>query len=133
MEKLNWHDLYDPIGNSMKLCRKAMEGDASFVNETLDRNHEELASRVSKYDENVLSAIVVTSYYRARDYYDVRKEENGIDGRSDVSFFPRKARFFLSSSSSRSGVPPKRLSPRSRKKPIGRPGPITKERCSSSA
>ena len=90
LEKLDWHDLYDPIGNSMKLYKKTMEGDLSFINETLDRNHEELASQVSKYDENVLSVIVVASYYRARDLYEIRKEENSINGRSDVSFFPRR-------------------------------------------
>ncbi len=91
LEKLDWHDIYDPIGNSSKLYKKTMEGDASFVSQTLDRNHEELASQVSKYDENVLSVVVVASYYKARDHYEVRKEENSINGRSDVSFYPRRA------------------------------------------
>ncbi len=88
LEKLGWKDIYDPISNSMKLCEETFKGNADFIDSTLDRNHRELASFISKNDEKVLALIVATSYYRARDFYRVKQEDACVSGRSDVSFFP---------------------------------------------
>ncbi len=88
LEALDWKDAYDPIGNSKKLCEETFKGNTDFIDKTLDRNHKELASFISKNDEKVLTLIVATSYYRARDSYRVKQEDTCIRGRSDVSFFP---------------------------------------------
>ena len=56
----------------------------------MDRNHKDLASPISKNDEKVLALVVATSYYRVRDFYFVNQENTGINGRSDVSFYPTK-------------------------------------------
>ncbi len=88
LEALDWKDAYDPIGNSKKLCEETFKGNTDFIDKTLDRNHKELASFISKNDEKVLALIVATSYYRARDSYRVKQEDTCISGRSDVSFFP---------------------------------------------
>ena len=90
LEKLNWHDLYDPISNSMKLYEETFKGNTEFIDETLDRNHKDLASPISKNDEKVLALVVATSYYRVRDFYFVNQESTEINGRSDVSFYPTK-------------------------------------------
>ena len=88
IEALGWKDIYDPISNSPKLCEETFKGNLAFINETLDRNHKEMASFINKNDENVLAVIVSTSYYKARDYYRVKQEDTCVSGRSDLSFFP---------------------------------------------
>jgi hypothetical protein len=91
LEELDWSDIYDPISNSEKLLKDTLAGNAEAINEAFDRNHKELASPFSKNDENVLSIVAAVSYYKARNHYWVKKEEISMNGRSDISFFPKEA------------------------------------------
>ena len=91
LQKARWADIYDPISNSEKLLRDTLSGNAEAIDAAFDRNHKELASPFSKNDENVLSVIAIVSYYKARNHYSVRKEEISMNGRSDISFFPKEA------------------------------------------
>lgn len=88
LEALNWKSIYDPISNSLNLLEATIKGDDEEISIALDRNHQDLASPFSKNDEDVLGIVVIVSYYRARQYYVVKKEETSMNGRSDVSFFP---------------------------------------------
>ncbi len=90
IEKLDWKEARDPIGDSPSLLQATIDGDAEKIDATLDRNHRELASPFTKNDEGVLALVVIVSYYKARERYWVRKEETSINGRSDVSLFPKK-------------------------------------------
>ncbi len=90
LEKLGWEDIYDPISNSPKLLKATVNGDVEAISRAFDRNHRELAAPFTKNDEGVLALITIVSYYRAREDYWVRKEETSMNGRSDVSFFPKK-------------------------------------------
>ncbi len=93
LEALDWKDIYDPISSSPKLLKATIEGDVEAIDEAFDRNHRDLASPFNKNDEKVLYLITVISYYKARDDYEFKKEEISMNGRSDVSFFPRKPGF----------------------------------------
>ena len=88
LEALDWKDIYDPISNSPKLLQATIDGDVEEINRGLDKNHKDLASPFSKSDEGVLGIVTIVSYYRARSFYEIRKEEVSMKGRSDVSFFP---------------------------------------------
>jgi hypothetical protein len=90
LEKVGWSDIYDPISNSERLLKDTLAGNCGAIDEAFDRNHKELASPFSKNDENVLSVIAAVSYYKARVHYSVRKEEVSMNGRSDISFFPKE-------------------------------------------
>ena len=88
--EIRWDSIYDPISNSERLLKDTLGGNAEAIDAAFDRNHKELASPFSKNDENVLSVIAIVSYYKARNYYSVRKEEISMNGRSDISFFPKE-------------------------------------------
>lgn len=89
LKKLNWKDVYDPISNSLKLYDETLKGNTTFINETLDRNHQELASIFNKNKEDILGVIVHISYYDVNDFYFIRKEDTSTLGRADLSFTPR--------------------------------------------
>ena len=90
LEKVGWSGIYDPISNSEKLLKDTLSGNVEAIDAAFDRNHKELASPFSKNDENVLSIVAIVSYYRAKAHYSVRKEEISMNGRSDISFFPKE-------------------------------------------
>ena len=87
---LDWKEIYDPISHSERLLADTISGKLEEINRTLDRNHKELASPLNKNDENVLALVIIVSYYRAKAHYSVNKEGISINGRSDVSFFPKE-------------------------------------------
>ena len=88
--EIKWESIYDPISTSERLLKDTLGGDAEAIDAAFDRNHKELASPFSKNDENVLSIVAIVSYYRAKAHYSVRKEEISMNGRSDISFFPKE-------------------------------------------
>ena len=88
-KKLKWYELDNPISSSFKLLEKTLKGDVDFINETLDINHKELASLFNKNKEDVLGIIVYMSYYRAKEFYAIRKEDTSTLGRADITFTPR--------------------------------------------
>ncbi len=89
MNKLKWTDIYNHISSSEELLERTLEGDTEFINETLDRNHNELATIFNKNKEDVLGIIVYISYYNAKKYYEIIKEANTTKGRADLVFKPR--------------------------------------------
>ena len=89
--EIKWGSIYDPISNSEKLLKDTLSGNTGAIDEAFDRNHRELASPFSKNDESVPSIVAIVSYYRAKAHYSVRKEETSMNGRSDISFFPKEA------------------------------------------
>lgn len=89
LKKLDWSEIYDPISNSEKLYEETMKGNVTFINETLDKNHKEMASVFNKNKEDVLGIIVLMSYYRAKKFYLIKKEDNSTLGRADLTFIPR--------------------------------------------
>ncbi len=68
---LKWNNIYNPISSSEELLEKTLSGDTEFINETLDRNHNELATVFNKNKEDVLGIIVYKSYYNAKKYYEI--------------------------------------------------------------
>ena len=48
VDKLNWHEIYNPISNSLKLYEETLKGNAEFINKTLDQNHKDLAGPFNK-------------------------------------------------------------------------------------
>ncbi len=89
IDKLKWNNIYNPISSSKDLLEKTLEGDTKFINETLDKNHNELATIFNKNKEDVLGIIVYISYYNAKKYYEIIKEANTTKGRADLVFKPK--------------------------------------------
>ena len=88
VDKLNWHEIYNPISNSLKLYEETLKGNVEFINKTLDENHKDLAGPFNKNKEDILGVIVEISYYNAKQFYNIKKEDTSILGRSDLSFIP---------------------------------------------
>lgn len=88
LKKLNWQEIYNPISNSKKLYEETLKGNIDFINQTLDQNHLELAGPFNKNKEDILGIIVQISYYNAKKYYNVKKEDSSTLGRADISFIP---------------------------------------------
>ncbi len=89
LDKLHWKEIYNPINNSMKLYKETLNGNADFINETLDKNHADLASQFNKNKEDVLGMIVHISYYSMTQWYDFHKESTSLKGRSDIAILPK--------------------------------------------
>ncbi len=88
MQDLHWDELYNPIENSEKLYNETLKGNTDFINETLDKNHADLASPFNKNKEDILGVIVLISYFYMKKFYNFRKEENSMKGRSYISIIP---------------------------------------------
>ena len=88
VDKLNWYEIYNPISNSLKLYEETLKGNVEFINKTLDENHKDLAGPFNKNKEDILGIIVEISYYSAKQFYNIKKEDTSILGRSDLSFIP---------------------------------------------
>ena len=88
LKKLNWKEIYNPISNSKKLYEETLKGNVEFINKTLDQNHKDLAGPFNKNKEDILGIIVEISYYNAKQFYNIKKEDTSILGRSDLSFIP---------------------------------------------
>ena len=88
LKKLNWKEIYNPISNSKKLYEETLKGNVEFINKTLDQNHKDLAGPFNKNKEDILGIIVEISYYNLKQFYNVKKEDTSILGRSDLSFIP---------------------------------------------
>ncbi len=80
--------IYNPISNSKKLYEETLKGNVEFINTTLDQNHLELAGPFNKNKEDILGVIVEISYYNAKQFYNIKKEDTSILGRSNLSFIP---------------------------------------------
>ena len=88
IEELDWKEIYNPISNSKKLYEETLKGNVEFINKTLDQNHKDLAGPFNKNKEDILGIIVEISYYNAKQFYNIKKEDTSILGRSDSSFIP---------------------------------------------
>ncbi len=88
IDDLNWKEIYNPIANSQKLYDETMKLNEDFVSQIIERNHKELASAFNKNKEDVLGVITLISYYYAKKYYHVKKEDLSILGRCDLIFIP---------------------------------------------
>ncbi len=86
--ELDWKEIYNPISNSKKLYEETLKGNVEFINKTLDENHKDLAGPFNKNKEDILGVIVEISYYNAKQFYNIKKEDTSILGRSDLSFIP---------------------------------------------
>lgn len=89
IDSLEWEEIYDPISNSEKLYDETIKLNTLFINETLDKNHKEMASAFNKNKEDVLGMVVEISYYRARRFYTIKKEDVSTLGRADIIFVPK--------------------------------------------
>ncbi len=88
LKKLKWNEIYNPISNSKKLYDETLRGNTSFINDTLDKNHKELAGPFNKNKEDILGVIVQISYYSVKQFYNVKKEDTSELGRADITFIP---------------------------------------------
>ncbi len=88
LQDLKWNEIYNPIASSRKLYEETLKGNTQYINETLDKNHLDLAGPFNKNKEDVLGIIVQISYYACKKYYNVKKEDSSTLGRSDISFIP---------------------------------------------
>ena len=88
LKKLKWKEVFLPMSDSPKLLEATFKGDVSFVDETMDANHHDIATIFNKNKEDVLGVIVYLSYFSTREHYEVRKEEGSTLGRADLSFVP---------------------------------------------
>ncbi len=89
LRSLHWLEIYNPIENSKKLYEETLKGNTDFINTTLDKNHKELAGPFNKNKEDILGVIVSISYYYAHGYYNFKKEDTSVLGRSDVTLIPK--------------------------------------------
>ena len=89
LKKLKWVELDDPISNSLTMLEETLKFNTAYINETLDKNHKELASIFNKNKEDILGVVVYMSYYQAKNYYDIKKEDSSILGRADLTFIPK--------------------------------------------
>ncbi len=89
IDDLKWENIYNPISSSNDLLENTLKGDTKYINETLNKNHNELASIFNKNKEDVLGIIVYISYYHAKKYYEIIKEANTTKGRADLVFKPK--------------------------------------------
>ena len=89
IDDLGWKEPYNPISNSLKLYEETLKGNINFINETLDKNHKDLASMYNKNKEDILGIIVQISYYHIGEFYFIRKEDTSSTGRADLTFTPR--------------------------------------------
>ncbi len=88
LQELNWTEIYNSIFNSNKLYEKTLKGNTKYINETLDKNHLDLAGPFNKNKEDILGIIVQISYYCCKRYYDVKKEDTSTLGRANITFMP---------------------------------------------
>ena len=88
LEDLNWTEIYNPISNSKKLYEETLKGNTKYINETLDKNHLDLAGPFNKNKEDILGIIVQISYYHCKQYYNIKKEDTSTLGRADLTFIP---------------------------------------------
>ncbi len=88
IKELHWKEIINPISNSMKLYDETLQGNTSFINETLDKNHKDLAGPFNKNKEDILGVIVQISYYSVKQFYNVKKEDTSTLGRADITFIP---------------------------------------------
>ncbi len=88
IKELHWKEIINPISNSMKLYDETLQGNTSFINETLDKNHKDLAGPFNKNKEDILGVIVQISYYSVKQFYNVKKEDTSELGRADITFIP---------------------------------------------
>lgn len=87
---LKWNELNNPILESRKLVEETLKGNVEYINETLDRNHKELAGPFNKNKEDILGVVVSISYYYLKNNYNISKEESNTLGRADLIFHPVK-------------------------------------------
>ncbi len=90
LKRLNWTELRNPISDSDELIKETFLGNTDYINEALDRNHEEFAGPFNKNREDVLGIIVMISFYNMNKNYAIHKEETGILGRADIVYHPLK-------------------------------------------
>ncbi len=88
LQELKWNEIYNPISNSKKLYEETLKGNTNYIDEILDKNHNELASMYNKNKEDVLSVIVQISYYYTKQFYNIKKEDTSTKGRADLTFIP---------------------------------------------
>ena len=88
LEDLNWKEIYNPISNSKKLYEETLNGNTDYINETLDKNHLDLAGPFNKNKEDILGIIVQISYYNCKQYYNIKKEDSSTLRRADLTFIP---------------------------------------------
>ena len=88
LNKLKWTEIYNPISNSKKLYEETLKGNTDYINETLDKNHLDLAHPFNKNKEDILGIIVQISYYNCKQYYNIKKEDTSTLGRADLTFIP---------------------------------------------
>lgn len=88
LENLNWKELYDPISNSINMYNETINLNTDYINKTLDRNHKEIASIFNKNKEDILGVVVYMSYYKTKDFYNIKKEDTTTLGRADLTFTP---------------------------------------------
>ncbi len=89
MNDLKWNEISYPIDRSEELYEETLKGNTDFINETLDKNHADLASQFNKNKEDVLGMIVHISYYSMTQWYDFHKESTSLKGRSDIAILPK--------------------------------------------
>ena len=88
LEELNWTELYDPISNSIKMYNETIKLNTNYINETLDRNHKDIANIFNKNKEDILGVVVYMSYYKAKNFYNVKKKDTTTLGRADLTYIP---------------------------------------------
>ncbi len=88
LEELKWSELYDPISNSINMYNETIKLNTEYINKTLDKNHKEIASLFNKNKEDILGVVVYMSYYKIKDFYNVRKEDTTTLGRADLTYTP---------------------------------------------
>ena len=88
IEELNWTELYDPISNSINMYNETIKLNTNYINETLDRNHKEIANIFNKNKDDILGVVVYMSYYKAKNFYNVKKEDTTTLGRADLTYIP---------------------------------------------
>lgn len=78
------------IGNSKKLLKATLDGDADYVAKAIDDAHDENTSILSYNNENSLACVLTIAYIYAQNDYIVHRELATGKGFADMVLIPRK-------------------------------------------
>ena len=78
------------IGNSKRLLKETLAGNADYVAEAIDKAHDENTSILSYNDENSLACVLTVAYIYAQNDYVIHRELATGKGYADLVLVPRR-------------------------------------------
>lgn len=90
VQDTGWEEIAVALSDSEKLLSATLQGDSSFVAETLSTVHDTTCSVLQYNNENALSCALTIAYFTARRDYMIIRELPAGKGFADLIFIPKK-------------------------------------------